>query len=167
MIRLRALEPEDLDALYAIENTMEEWESGCNNVPFSRYALRDYIANNSYDIYADKQLRQVITDESNSVIGLIDLCNYDVRNQRAEVSVVVAKEYRNRGVATDALRLLVDYAASFLHIDVLYAVVAEANCNAVKLFERYRFECTATLKSWLKTKNGRTDVLLFQLFLKK
>ena len=53
IVRLRAMEPEDLDFLYAMENDKEVWDVGCTNVPYSRYVLHDYIANASNDIYAD------------------------------------------------------------------------------------------------------------------
>lgn len=167
MIRLRPLEPEDLDALYDIENAMEEWEYGCTNVPFSRYALRDYIATNSYDIYADKQVRQVITDDSNAVLGLIDLCNFDPRHLRAEVSIVVSPLYRKKGIAYQAMQNIIAYADEFLHLSQLYALVSEANTPAISLFGKSGFEQTATLKAWLSGKEGRGNALLFQLFLKK
>ena len=38
-IRLRALEPEDLDELYQIENDRRLWDVGLTNVPYSRFAL--------------------------------------------------------------------------------------------------------------------------------
>ena len=50
IVRLRAMEPEDLDFLYAMENDKEVWDVGCTNVPYSRYVLHDYIANASNDI---------------------------------------------------------------------------------------------------------------------
>lgn len=167
MIRLRALEPEDLDALYDIENAMEEWEYGCTNVPFSRYALCDYIANNAYDIYTDKQLRQVITDESNEVLGLIDLCNFDPRHQRAEVAIVVLPRHRGKDIAYNAMQSLISYADSFLYLSQLYAIVAEANDAANGLFVKSGFEQTAVLKAWLQGKETRVNALFYQLFLKK
>ena len=62
IVRLRAMEPEDLDFLYAMENDKEVWDVGCTNVPYSRYVLHDYIANASNDIYADGQVRMVMED---------------------------------------------------------------------------------------------------------
>ena len=44
-VRLRAMEPEDLDLLYKIENDERLWNVCTTNVPYSRYVLRDYIAN--------------------------------------------------------------------------------------------------------------------------
>ena len=68
MITLRALEPEDLDALYAIENDVECWDVGHTSVPYSRYALHDYIANASADIYADRQVRRAIANEEGDIV---------------------------------------------------------------------------------------------------
>ena len=44
-VSLRAIEPEDLDLLYRIENDRNLWNVGTTNVPYSRYTLHDYIAN--------------------------------------------------------------------------------------------------------------------------
>ena len=49
-VKLRALEPEDLEILYTIENNQSEWNVGATNVPYSRYVLRDYIANTASGI---------------------------------------------------------------------------------------------------------------------
>ena len=43
-ILLRAMEPEDLELLYQIENNPALWKVGVTNVPYSRYQLRDYLA---------------------------------------------------------------------------------------------------------------------------
>ena len=51
-IRLRAIEPEDLDLLYLIENDTRLWNVGTTNVPYSRYTLHDYIATSSDDIWS-------------------------------------------------------------------------------------------------------------------
>lgn len=60
-VRLRALEPEDLEWLYTVENDTDLWRWGNANVPYSRYVLKTYIAESRHDIYADGQLRLAIT----------------------------------------------------------------------------------------------------------
>ena len=42
-IHLRAMEPEDIDFLYSIENKQEEWFLGSTNMPYSHDILRQYI----------------------------------------------------------------------------------------------------------------------------
>ncbi len=63
-IFLRALEPEDLDFLYEMENDESLWEVGSTNVPYSRQMLLDYIATACADIYADRQVRFIIETKS-------------------------------------------------------------------------------------------------------
>ena len=63
-VHLRAIEPEDLDLLYRIENDRSLWNVGTSNVPYSRYTLHDYIANASDDIYADRQVRMMVENEA-------------------------------------------------------------------------------------------------------
>lgn len=62
-VTLRAMEPEDLDALYRIENDRQLWNIGSTNVPYSRYALHNYIADAKNDIYIDGQIRMMIENE--------------------------------------------------------------------------------------------------------
>lgn len=59
-IELRAVEPEDLDALYRWENDSSLWIYGSTVSPFSRYLLKQYIENYTADITRDKQLRLII-----------------------------------------------------------------------------------------------------------
>ena len=60
-VGLRALEPEDLDLLYAIENDPGTWASTAHAAFYSRYVLKQYIAAAANDIFADGQLRLVAT----------------------------------------------------------------------------------------------------------
>ena len=39
-VKLRALEPEDLDFLFKIENNTNFWEFSSTQVPFSKYMLK-------------------------------------------------------------------------------------------------------------------------------
>ena len=59
-IRLRAVEPEDLDRLYSWENNTRLWDVGNTRNPYSRYILKQYIINSDKDIYENKQLRLMI-----------------------------------------------------------------------------------------------------------
>lgn len=52
---LRAIEPEDLDLMYIIENDPKLTQYSSTTVPLSRYALKQYIAESSGDLYRDSQ----------------------------------------------------------------------------------------------------------------
>ena len=73
MLKLRALEPEDLEQLYAIENNLDDWDYSCMNAPFSHYALRDYIANQHCDLTIDQQVRNPLLPQHPSCSLLVHL----------------------------------------------------------------------------------------------
>lgn len=166
-ITLRAMEPEDLDELYEIENDRGLWDVGTTNVPYSRYALHQYIASTNNDIFADRQLRLIIQTEEGRLAGIIDLYNYEPLHNRAEVGVVIKAEYRNQGMAKAALDELHRYAADVLDIYQLYAVVAATNDHSLHLFKSQGYEATATLRHWLHEKGGYQDAVLLQKKIKK
>ena len=81
-VKFRAIEPEDLDLLYRIENDRKLWNVGTSNVPYSRYALHDYVAHASSDIYTDRQVRMIIETTEGENVGIVDLVDFDPSNRR-------------------------------------------------------------------------------------
>lgn len=155
-ITLRALEPEDLDFLYTTENDRTLWDDGCNNVPYSRNLLRNYIGCASGDIYIDRQVRLVVADAAGVPVGLLDLVNFAPDHARAEVSIVIAPAARGHGYGAAALARLTAYAAHTLRLHQLYAVVRADNAASIALFRTAGFAHAATLPDWLR-KPGVAD----------
>ena len=165
IIRLRAMEPEDLEMLYQIENNQELWNVGVTNVPYSRYTLHDYIASQKGDIYVDRQVRLMIENEAGETVGIADIVNFDPQHQRAEVGVVVIEPSRRQGYALEALRQLANYATTTLHLHQLYAYVDADNHPSLMLFQKAGYSSKAVLAQWLFDGKNYHDVLLMQLFL--
>ena len=163
---LRAMEPEDLDTLYKIENNQELWAVSATNVPYSRFALHEYVETNTNDIYADKQVRLMIDNDAGETVGIIDLMNFSPQHSRAEIGIVIMKPHRQKGYATAAMEKLVAYARQTLHLHQLFLVTECDNKNCLLLFEKLGFGKTALLKQWLQQKEGvYKDACLMQLFL--
>lgn len=165
VVRLRAMEPEDLDALYRIENDRDVWDVGENNVPYSRYILHDYIANASADIYADKQVRMVVENEKGQLVGVADVVNFCPSHARAEVSIVICREHRKKGYARAAIRQIMDYALRTLHLHQLYAVVREDNMPSLNLFSSLGFKGKTVLDDWLFDGKDYHNAVVMQFFL--
>ncbi len=164
-IRLRALEPEDLELLYRWENDSDLWKVGNTLAPFSRYTLRKYIAGCGQDIYEVRQLRLMIDErESGNSVGIVDLFDFEPYHNRAACGILIDTHYRGHGLATCALRLLIDYAYSFLGFRQLYAHVPVPNKPSVRLFKRCGFVEAGILKDWIRTTEGYTDVYILQSF---
>jgi len=161
-IKLRAVEPEDLDLMYLIENDTELWRCGQATVPFSHYALKQYIAETTNDFFHDRQLRLVIETANGTSVGFVDLQNYNPQHHRAEVGIVIVPEQQRQGLASEALRLLAGYVSVHLGIHQLYALVPEGNKASVALFEKCGYKKTATLQDWLNSPTGWQSVMVFQ-----
>ena len=164
-LRLRAVEPEDLDLMYVIENDTALWPMGNATVPYSHYALKQYINDSANDIFHDRQLRLVIEKADGTSIGFLDLHNFDPQHQRAEVGIVVLQEAQRQGLATEALQLLSDYASLHMGLHQLCALVPAGNVASLALFRRCGYKETATLQDWLKSPRGWQSVVVFQKML--
>ena len=163
-VMLRAVEPEDLELLYAIENDPSMWDISNFSVPYSRYVLRQYIEQAQSDLFADQQLRlMIIRLSDNAVLGCIDLMNFSPMHARGEVGIVLQREYRGEGYASEALRLLIQYAFEFLNLNQLTAHVLVSNEASLRLFQSCGFGSCGVLKSWWRIGKQYEDAHILQL----
>jgi diamine N-acetyltransferase len=162
-IRLRAVEPEDLEFFYKWENSTSMWHIANTLAPYSRYELKRYIAA-SNSLYESKQQRFMIDFKpEGKTIGTIDLYDFDPHNNRAAVGVFVEESFQKRGLAKESLLLLNDYALQFLGIHQLYAYIPKSNQRSFRLFQRCGFRTKGTLTDWNKTDFGYEDVRIVSL----
>lgn len=165
-IRLRALEPEDLDMLYVWENDTSMWGFGNNIAPFSHKQLADYIASYDGDIFKVLQLRfMIVSLATDTPVGMIDLYDFDAVNRRAAVGVMVDSAMREQGVGHDALDLLCRYCYDRLGLHQLYATVAVDNSPSISLFEGCRFKTCGKLRSWQRRGESYADAYIMQRLL--
>lgn len=159
------MEPEDLDILYTIENMPEAWSISNATVPYSRYALRQFLEESRADVFADRQMRLLIECRTDGqVAGTIDLFDYQPLHARGEVGIAMRSEYRGRGYASEALRLLCRYLFSFLHLRQLTAHVAVENLPSMRLFSSCGFRECGCLRQWWRSGDRYQDVCLLQCF---
>jgi len=162
-IKLRALEPDDLDTLFSVENSSDLWDVSNTLVPYSRDLLKKYIDNAHQDIYEAKQLRLVISNQKDHmIVGLIDLFDYDPLNQRAGIGILILKPFRHKGFASSALKQFTEYAFDHLDLHQLYANIPSDNQNSLDLFEKLNFLHIGTQKDWIKRKGEFKHVERYQ-----
>lgn len=162
---LRALEPEDLDYIYRVENDTAIWEASHTQTPYSRFLIRQYLENAHQDIYEAKQLRLLIEEMATQrPLGLIDLFDFDPQHRRAGVGILVSDATeRGKGIGTEALGLLVGYAFRTLHLHQLYANIDPENEASIRLFTTFGFASCGLKREW-NLRNGRyRDEALYQL----
>ncbi len=164
-IYLRALEPEDLAFIYDIENDINIWEVSNTQTPYSLFLIKQYLENAHQDIYEAKQLRLVICRNKDfHAIGLIDLFDFDPRNNRAGIGIIIKDETaRNQGIGSQALEILIDYCFQKLNLNQLFANINAQNSSSIALFTKFGFQKVGTKKQWNLVNGKYQDEDLFQL----
>lgn len=164
-IYIRALEPNDLEFVYAIENDQSIWEVSNTHTPYSRFLVKQYLENAHQDIYEAKQLRLAICqDQDFPALGLIDLFDFDPKNNRAGVGIVIQNnENRKQNIGSEALGLLIEYAFYNLNLHQLYANIGAENEASKALFTKFGFEIIGVKKDWTFINGIYKDEAIFQL----
>jgi diamine N-acetyltransferase len=167
-VKLRALEPEDIELLYRWENDKSIWHISNTQVPFSRYILSKYLETSHLDIYQTKQLRLMIDVSGEefplTTIGAIDLFDFEPFHLRAGIGILISeKEFRGKGFADLALMELITYAFESLQLNQLYCNIEINNTASINLFHKHGFSDIGIKKNWNKTLTGYTDELMLQL----
>jgi diamine N-acetyltransferase len=152
-IRLRAVEPEDLELLYKWENEEANWKQSNTLVPYSRYTLKRYITGSRKSIYETGQMRLMIDAlPEGRTVGTIDLYEFDHYHNRAAVGILIANPGdRKKGYASAALTCLTEYAFETLGLHQLWCNILESNIESMNLFMHHGFTLCASRKEWIRS----------------
>ena len=163
-IYLRALEPEDLEFIHTIENDEYFWEISNTQTPYSKFLIKQYLEHAHKDIYEVKQLRLVISNFNDDALGLIDIFNFDFKNNRAGIGILIKEtKDRNKGYGSEALQLLIDYCFNHLFLHQLYCNISEDNKASINLFSNYGFKKVGLKEDWNLSEGTYKNEYLFQL----
>jgi diamine N-acetyltransferase len=164
---IRALEPEDVDILYEWENDSSIWHLSNTITPLSRFTLEQYVLSTGQDIYSTRQMRMMIglqkPENGITTIGSVDLFEFEPAHQRAGVGILVHEGFRGKGYASEALKLLIEYAFDTLMMHQLFANISSDNSDSIRLFESKGFRLIGIKKEWNRIRNKWGDESMFQL----
>lgn len=167
IIKLRPLEPEDLEIIYQWENDTSLWAVSNTITPFSKFILKKYIEESHLDIYQAKQFRFMIdlkTSETTKTIGIIDLFDFDPHHSRVGLGILIKEDkHKQKGYASNSIEVLLDYVFNTLLVHQVYCNIAIDNKASLKLFKKLGFEIIGLKKDWLKTNEGWKDEYILQL----
>lgn len=166
LCRLRALEPCDIDALYAWENDTRVWSVSGTTSPFSRHTLERFIEEQRFDIFQTRQLRLIIETLDGEAVGALDLFEFDPQSLRAGVGILIHDTaQRGKGYASDAIATLCDYGHTVLGLHQLWCNVGADNAASLALFRKAGFAKVGIKRDWARTSEGYRDEILMQKIL--
>ncbi|MEF2793389.1 MAG: GNAT family protein [Alistipes dispar] len=169
IVRLRAVEPEDAELLYAWENDTSVWSVSGTTEPFLRAQMERFIAAQLQggDLFRTGQLRLIVETRAEArPVGIADLFEFDPLNRRAGLGILIHNEDdRGRGYASDTVETLCGYARERLRLHQLWCNVGTDNAASLGLFRRTGFVPAGIKRQWLWTPEGYRDEMLMQKIL--
>jgi len=165
-IQLRIPEPNDINFIVNLENNSDLWHISNTHNPFSRFDIEQYVLLQDKDIYSAKQVRFMIDNigsELSQTIGTIDIFDFDAHNKRAGIGILIIENSRNKGFASTALDIVINYLFNHLNMHQIYCNIEEDNINSIKLFSKKGFSRCGVKKDWNYKSGKWINEIMFQL----
>lgn len=134
-VLIRAWKSEDLSGLVQQANNIKVWNNVRNYFPHP-YTEADGQAWLEKVVGAVPLVNMAIEVDGQVAGGIGLILNSDVYVKSAEVGYWVGEEFWGRGVATEALRQMTEYAFYYFDLVRLYAEVFENNKASMRVLEK-------------------------------
>lgn len=95
------------------------------------------------------------------LLGSVSLLRLDWPHARGEVGYWLAREARGHGHATRAVSLLCAWGARELGLERIVLLAAAGNVPSQRVAERCGFRREAVLRSYMRGRDGRHDMICF------
>lgn len=115
-------------------------------------------------VFSEGQMR-LAAMEDDTLVGCVDLYNYDPVHRRAEVGIVVVKQFRHQGVGAAILNQLTSFCATSLSLHQLYCDIAVVNDASLHLFEKCGYERCGYMREWISIDDEFVDSVRLQRIL--
>lgn len=163
-IFIRALEPGDLETLYKWENNPAIWRVSNTFAPFSKFVLEQYLVNAHEDIFTARQVRLMICTTEGKPVGTIELFDFDPMNSRVGLGILIEDKEQNKGLAQEALKVLIRYCFEILLLKQVFCNISASNEKSLHLFRKIGFADAGLKKAWNRVgQNKYEDEWMLQL----
>ncbi len=128
--------------------TLEETET------FIRIALSDCMKK----IYFPFLIKDT---SANSIVGFIDLKNINWEIPKTEIGYFIDRDYKGKGVASNALKKVIDFSFYELNMKKLFLRTAKSNLASQRVAEKNGFEKEGVIKKDYRTSDGEIIDLVY------
>ena len=137
----------------------------CNFIVANEDRLKDYfpktleqnLTPDLSNIFVEKKVKQfeakeeylftLRENETNKLVGLVYIKELDWTTKQGELAYCIDYSLEGKGLITEAVKQLSDYAFEILGLETLQIIVHKSNIGSVKVGENNNF-------SWIKTLNN-------------
>ncbi len=146
-IYLRTININDVDIIYNWENNPENWKVSAIQQPFSKAQITEFVLSEQ-DIFVHEQQRFIVCTNDNTIIGNVDLFEFEPEHKRLGIGILIDKPYRNKGFAKQAILLMEAYCKEILNIKNIFCNILEDNPTSIKLFEGLHYQKIGIKPKW-------------------
>jgi len=99
--------------------------------------------------------------DQKGLIGVMSLYHIDKEHRGGEIGYWLAKAYWNKGIASEALELIMDYGIGKLKLHKLHASVWKENTLSQRLLKKHGFRKEGILRDHIRKKGRYYDEVLY------
>jgi ribosomal-protein-alanine N-acetyltransferase len=152
---------EDLFRIFSDEETMRYWS--CR--PFTSVSqARMLIKRLAETAETGAGIHWAITERGNE--RLIGKCGYNEwrkAHRRGDISYIIAREQRGKGIVSEALRAMLDYGFDRMNLHSVEAGVTPGNDASTRMLQKIGFRLEGHLRENFLTDRGFVDSLIYSL----
>ena len=153
---------QDRDSIVRHANNRNVWINLRDLFPHP-YTLNDARRWLDSVVGAEPETNFAIAVADQAVGGIGFTLQHDVEYRSAEIGYWVSEEYWGRGLATESLKVVTDYAFENFELCRLFAHVFEWNPRSARVLEKAGYQFEGRMKKSV-TKDGKTiDQLMYAL----
>jgi RimJ/RimL family protein N-acetyltransferase len=132
-VTLRAIEEEDLELLREMINDEKiEKMIGGASFPISTYQQKEWYKSIITD---NNNIRLMIETKEDGAVGFVNIVDIDWKNRSAFHGIKIAnKKFHSKGIGTDAVMAVMNYAFKELQLNRLDGAIIEYNVASTKLY---------------------------------
>ena len=151
LVNLRELSIDDATTIVGLMS--HEIAKNLYEVPYP-YRIDDvlYFIKSSYD---DFRLRKAITfaidyklESFQLLSGTIGIKDIDYVNKKGNIGYWIGKQYQDKGIATECIKLVVNYAFDMLEFKEISAYVFPNNNPSIRVLEKNEFVKTSEVNEY-------------------
>lgn len=164
LVTLRPFEPDDLDAMVAIlaDREVVVLTGSEHDPPADDHdELRGWY--DSRNEQTDRLDLAIVDNATGSVVGEAVLNDYHEGNRSCGFRILVGPAGRDRGLGTEATRLIVGYGFEALHLHRIALEVYAFNPRARRAYEKVGFVAEGVLRQALRHGDGWIDATVMSI----
>lgn len=158
--KLRLIELSDLESIHELHSLPETDEFNTLGIPNdmdeTKSIMKGWIAEN-HKVEIKNYTFAIREKANNEFIGLFGLKLWDKKYRRGEVWYKIQSKHWNKGIATEALRAMIDFGFNKLDLHRIQAGCAVSNIGSIKVLEKVGMQREGMGRQILPLKSGWSD----------